>query len=53
MLFKVAEHKFKDVEHKFKAAEHVFKVRKYKNYFERETFVGQKRNFCRTKMDKK
>ena len=48
MLFKVAEHKFKDVEHKFKVAEHVFKVRKYKNYFERETFVGQKRIFCRT-----
>ena len=43
MLFKGAEHKFKDVEHKFKDAEPEFKVRKYKNYFEGETFVGQKR----------
>ena len=48
MLFKDVEHKFKASEYKFKGAEHVFKVRKYKNYFERETFVGQKRNFCRT-----
>jgi hypothetical protein len=48
MLFKGAEHKFKDVEHKFKDAEHEFKVRKYKSYFEGETFVGQKRIFCRT-----
>jgi hypothetical protein len=48
MLFKGAEHKFKDVEHKFKDAEHEFKVRKYKNCFEGETFVGQKRIFCRT-----
>jgi hypothetical protein len=53
MLFKGAEHKFKASEHKFKGAEHVFKVRNYKNYSEGETFVGQKRNFCRTKMDKK
>ena len=44
MLFKGAEHKFKDVEHKFKDAEHEFKVRKYKNYFEGKTFVGQKRH---------
>ena len=48
MLFKGAEHKFKDVKHKFKDAEHEFKVRKYKNCFEGETFVGQKRIFCRT-----
>ena len=41
MLFKGAEHKFKD-------AEHEFKVWKYKNYFEGETFVGQKKIFCRT-----
>lgn len=48
MLFKGVEHKFKGAEYKFKDAEHEFKVRKYKNYFERETFVGQKRIFCRT-----
>ena len=53
MLFKRVEHKFKASEHKFKDAEHEFKVRNYKNYSEGETFVGQKRNFCRTKMDKK
>ena len=53
MLFKEAEHKFKVSEYKLKGAEHVFKVRNYKNYSEGETFVGQKRNFCRTKMDKK
>ena len=46
MLFKDVEHKFKASEHKFKGDEHEFKVRKYKNYFERETFVGQKRNIC-------
>jgi len=48
MLFKRVEYKFKGAEYKFKDAEHEFKVRKYKNYFERETFVGQKRIFCRT-----
>ena len=48
MLFKRVEHKFKGAEYKFKDAEHEFKVRKYKNYFERETFVVQKRIFCRT-----
>ena len=48
MLFKGVEHKFKASEHKFKGAEHVFKVRNYKNYSEGETFVGQKKIFCRT-----
>ena len=47
-MFKRVEHKFKGAEYKFKDAEHEFTVRKYKNYFERETFVGQKRIFCRT-----
>lgn len=53
MLFKGAEHKFKASEHKFKVAEHEFKVWNYKNYSEGETFVVQKRNFWRTKRDKK
>ena len=53
MLFKGVEHKFKGAEHKFKAVEHKFTARKHKKPFEGETFVVQRRNFCRTERKEK
>ena len=41
MLFQGGEHMFKGGEHMFKGGEH-------KNQRRKETFVGRKRNFCRT-----
>ena len=53
MLFKAVEHMFKDAEHKFKGVEHKFTVREYKKQFGGETFVVQRRNFCRTERKEK
>lgn len=46
MLFPVVKHKFLDEKHMFQAEKHKFHVRKHKIFFEEETFVVQKRNFC-------
>ena len=53
MSFPVVKHKFLDGKHVFQAEKHKFHVRKHKNIFECETFVVQKRNFCRTDWEKK